>query len=92
MKYNVERYKMACILVFTALVLTGCATQPAPSGTGLPGFWMGLAHGFLIFFSMIGSLFTEIRIYAFPNSGNFYDLGYLVGAMLSLGGTGVSVR
>jgi hypothetical protein len=41
----------------------------------------------LIFFSLVGSLFMEIRIYAFPNSGFFYDLGYLVGAAAFLGGS-----
>lgn len=53
---------------------------------------MGLVHGFLIVFSMIGSFFGDVRIYAFPNAGTIYDLGYLIGAMMSLGGTGASVR
>ncbi len=70
----------------------GCATQPVPSGIDPPGFWMGLVHGFLIVFSMIGSFFGDVRIYAFPNAGTIYDLGYLIGAMMSLGGTGASVR
>ncbi len=55
-----------------------------------PGFWFGLLHGFLIFFSFIGSLFTDARIYAFPNSGVWYDFGYLIGASLFLGGGGAS--
>jgi hypothetical protein len=72
--------------------LIGCATQPLPTGIDPPGFWMGIAHGFLIFFSMIGSFFSDIRIYAYPNAGTFYDLGYLLGAMMSLGGTGAGIR
>ena len=39
-------------------------------------------------FSFIGSLFTDARIYAFPNSGVWYDFGYLIGASLFLGGGG----
>lgn len=32
----------------------------------------------------------DIRINAFPNSGFFYDLGYLLGAAMFLGGAGAS--
>jgi hypothetical protein len=44
-------------------------------------------HGFLIVFSLIGSIFTDYRIYAFPNSGGWYDFGYAIGASVFLGGT-----
>lgn len=92
MKTYILRYRLAWLFIVIAAGLIGCATQPAPTGMALPGFWLGLVHGFLMFFSMIGSFFSDVRIYAFPNAGTFYDLGYLLGAMLSLGGTGVSVR
>ncbi len=92
MKNFIKRYKTTFLLVTLVLCLIGCATQPASAGMDPPGFWMGLVHGFLIFFSMIGSFFTDIRIYAFPNSGTFYDLGYLIGAMMSLGGAGAGAR
>ncbi len=92
MKDFINRYKSAIFLVLIVLGLFGCATQPVPDAFDPPGFWTGMVHGFLIFFSMIGSYFSDIRIYAFPNSGGFYDLGYLLGAMMSLGGTGAGVR
>ena len=92
MKDFINRYKSAIFLVLIVLGLFGCATQPVPDAFDPPGFWTGMVHGFLIFFSMIGSYFSDIRIYAFPNSGGFYDLGYLLGAMISLGGFGVGVR
>ena len=92
MKVLLENRRSVLFLLLILLGLAACATQPASTGMNLPGFWMGVAHGFLMFFSMIGSFFTDIRIYAFPNAGTFYDLGYLLGAMLALGGTGVSVR
>jgi len=38
-----------------------------------------LFHGFIIVFSLITSLFTDIRIYAFPNSGGWYDYGFFIG-------------
>ena len=55
-------------------------------------FSWGLLHGFLILFSFIASLFTDFRIYAFPNSGGWYDFGFLLGAMSFLGGGGASAR
>jgi hypothetical protein len=73
-----------------ALIVVSCATQPYPSTYDPPGFFSGLLHGFLIFFSFIGSLFSDCRIYAFPNSGGWYDFGYLIGAGIFLGGGGAS--
>jgi hypothetical protein len=78
------------IIIFLILICAGCATQPHPSASDPPGFLSGLVHGFLILFSFIGSIFTDIRIYAFPNTGLWYDLGYLIGAGLFLGGAGGS--
>ena len=80
------------IFCIIALFLTSCATQPKPDTVNLPGFFWGLLHGFLIFFSFIASLFTDYRIYAFPNSGGWYDFGFLLGAMMFLGGGGASSR
>lgn len=76
----------------TALLLAACATQPPPQGAGPPGFFSGLLHGFLILFSFIASLFTDLRIYAYPNSGGWYDFGYLLGAMAFLGGGGAGAK
>jgi hypothetical protein len=67
-----------------------CAHQPYPGSYDPPGFFSGLFHGFIILFSLIGSIFMDIRIYAFPNSGFFYDLGFLIGAGGFLGGAGAS--
>lgn len=75
-----------------ALLIASCATQPVPIDPSPPGFLSGLLHGFLIFFSFIGSLFTDYRIYAFPNTGGWYDFGYLIGASMFLGGGGASAR
>jgi hypothetical protein len=73
-------------------IASGCATQPRPEAVDLPGFWFGVLHGFLIFFSLIGSIFTDHRIYAFPNSGGWYDFGYFLGAAAFLGGGGSASR
>ena len=79
-------------ILAAAILLASCATQPGPSGANLPGFLSGLLHGFLMLFSFIGGLFTDFRVYAFPNSGGWYDFGYLLGAMFFFGGTGASAR
>ena len=86
-----ERRTLAFVsLCIVVLVISSCAHQPAPSAYEPPGFWSGLLHGFLIFFSFIGGLFSDVRIYAFPNSGGWYDFGYLLGASAFLGGGGAS--
>jgi hypothetical protein len=77
--------------VLSALAAASCARQPVPPDAGnVPGFLLGLLHGFMILFSFIGSLFSDIRIYAFPNAGGWYDFGFLLGAMAFLGGGGAS--
>jgi len=70
----------------TALALAGCATQPSNFDAGAPGFVSGLFHGFLIVFSFVLSLVSDYRIYAYPNSGGWYDFGFLIGALMFFGG------
>ena len=87
-----KKQRILGFLAFNAFIclLTSCATQPSSETYAPPGFFSGLIHGFLITFSFIGSLFTDIRIYSFPNSGSWYDFGYLIGAGMFLGGSGAS--
>ena len=76
--------------VFLVVVLASCAYQPDPTAYNPPGFLLGLWHGFIMFFSLIGSIFTDIRVYAFPNSGGWYDFGFVLGAIVFSGGGGAS--
>src|SRR5471030_1301780 len=74
------RWKSITGLLVLGLLATACAYQPPPTGGApLPGFLLGLLHGYISFFALIGSLFLDIRIYAFPNNGFFYDLGFVIG-------------
>jgi hypothetical protein len=76
---------LAAALVLVVLVAS-CAHQPPPSGAApLPGFLLGLLHGYISLFSMIASLFFEVRIYEYPNAGFFYDLGFVIGAFAFYG-------
>jgi hypothetical protein len=81
-------FLVCAALAAVVLAITSCAHQPSPEAYDPPGFFSGLLHGFLIFFSFIGSIFTDARIYSFPNSGGWYDFGYLIGASMFLGGSG----
>jgi hypothetical protein len=46
---------------------------------GAPGFFLGPWNGFTGLFSLIGEVFGPARIYAFPNTGWPYDLGFFFG-------------
>ena len=76
-----------------ALAATACARQPEIVVTPCdpPGFFLGLVQGFFIIFAFIGTFFdSDIAIYAVPNSGWPYNLGFIIGAALffGMGGAG----
>ncbi len=50
------------------------------------GFWYGLWHGIIAPISFIISLFNnKVAIYAVYNNGGWYNLGFLLGASISIG-------
>ena len=52
------------------------------------GFWAGLWHGLICVVTFIISLFTDsVHMYEVNNSGNWYNLGFLLGAAVALGGS-----
>ena len=77
---------MKRVLAFgLALALTACAaTQQADAVTpDAPGFWLGLWHGFIFPVAWIVSLFvSKVAIYAVPNDGGWYDVGYFLGIVV----------
>jgi hypothetical protein len=83
----------AVTIAVVILGLSGCAYQPSgalsPSG---PGFLIGLCHGFIAPISLLGSFVSDHRIYAFPNAGVIYDLGFLLGLSTWAGGGAFSAR
>jgi len=79
-----ERGRIARWLVPAApVMLGGCATQ-SPDGLDHPAFLHGLFHGFTAIPALAASLFSPIRIYAFPNSGFWYDAGFVAGFVVSV--------
>ena len=85
--------RIAPIFLLLVLALTGCA-EPVAGGVqaGAPGFLYGLAHGFLLPFTFIAGFFMEVAVYASPNNGWPYDLGFLIGVMVFFGGSAGSAR
>src|SRR5262245_15093400 len=79
------------VVTSIAVITAGCASQPLPTSFA-PGFLLGLVHGIMVPLSFIGSIFRDsIRIYAFPNTGVMYDLGFVLGfaswpALIAFGG------
>lgn len=80
------------LLVLTVVLFSGCADTVAVDQcvSGEPsGFWGGLIHGLITPFSFIVSLFRDdVSVYAINNNGGWYDFGFLIGAGITLGGSG----
>jgi hypothetical protein len=93
---RLRQVAFAAALLGAVILLSSCAAGPNPAvGTGedSPGFLMGLWHGLILFFTFVISLFTdEVSIYEVANDGNWYDFGFVLGAMIALGGGGAGAR
>ncbi len=75
--------------LFLALVifLSSCAPGNEKFAAEQAGFWMGLWHGFISFFTFIISLFNDhVTIYETSNTGNLYNLGFILGVAIFYGG------
>jgi hypothetical protein len=64
-----------------ALALAACwGAQPPPPAAGAPGFFDGFWHGLISPIAFLVGLFNDqVRIYAFPNGGLWYDFGFMLG-------------
>ena len=57
------------------------------------GFWAGLWHGIILWITFIISLFnSKVGIYEKNNTGSGYNFGFILGASISLGGSGKTCR
>jgi hypothetical protein len=87
---NYNRIIRVSFFLGFVFILSGCA-ETLDLNTCLPakihGFWWGLLHGFISFFTFIISLFKdEVAVYAFNNNGGWYDFGFILGIMSFYGG------
>ncbi len=75
--------------------ISGCAPGANTAAiTNVPepaGFLLGLWHGLIVIITFIVSLFTDsVNVYEVQNNGTFYNLGFVIGLTISLGGSGKS--
>ena len=83
-----KRLIAAGVLAVLAIGLVACASQP-PGQSGAPAFLSGLWHGVIAPVAFVISLFdNDVRMYAFPNAGRWYDFGFLLGLGVWGGGAG----
>ena len=81
------------------LLLAACAATESSDAVqpNAPGFLLGVWHGFIFPVAWIISLFSDkVAIYAVPNSGGWYDFGYVLGVIVfgvgAKGGHSVAVH
>lgn len=87
------------VALIVVLVLAACAPgenpvvrTPSPAGN-VAGFFQGLWHGFIAPVSFVISLFTDaVNVYEVHNNGNWYDLGFVLGAGILFGSGGAGAR
>jgi hypothetical protein len=73
--------------LFLLLLCAGCAAGTSRFEISQAGFWAGLWHGLICVITFIIGLFTDnVRMYEPNNVGALYDLGFLLGAIIVLGG------
>ena len=78
---------LAVPAVLLLLACAGCAAGTARFETAQASFWAGLWHGLICVITFIIGLFSEnVRMYEPNNVGALYDLGFLIGAIVVLGG------
>ena len=81
------------LLCLVLLLLASCAPGAntlarTPDEEGeIAGFWKGLWQGIIAPITFIISLFTpKVQLYEVHNNGNWYNLGFVLGAGILTGG------
>ena len=92
--------RITCLITTVFLfMMVGCAAGPNPLantpdvGGNVAGFWIGLWHGLIVPLTFICSLLTSsVQFYDVYNNGWPYNLGFLLGASVTLGGSGSAAK
>ncbi|MGH2795996.1 MAG: hypothetical protein ACRDKG_17020 [Actinomycetota bacterium] len=95
MRSRVIRVVPIGLLLFVASCAAGPNTQRsiADSGGDVAGFWLGLWHGIISPVTFFISLFADsVNIYEVHNSGNWYNLGFVLGAGILFSGGAAGAR
>ncbi len=90
---------LAISFLLLVLVLSAClpgenpAVRTAAPDSSPAGLIRGIWHGIVAPFSFVISLFTDtVNVYEVRNNGNWYDFGFVLGAGILFGGSGVGAR
>jgi hypothetical protein len=84
-----KRVFIGLLLLLVLFFVTSCA--PVGMSKEEYGFLYGIVHGFISPFVLIVKFFgAKIGLYAENNTGSLYWLGYILGVVLLLGGSGGS--
>ncbi|TAK32804.1 MAG: hypothetical protein EPO21_14505 [Chloroflexota bacterium] len=90
---NTKPLILIVLLVLVALSLSACAPganqlqNVPPEGGAVAGFWLGLWQGVIAPITFVISIFrSDINVYEVHNNGIWYNLGFLLGAGVLLGG------
>ena len=67
------------LLIICCLLFSSCADQSKNMDAG---FWVGFAHGLLIYVAWLFMIFSDYQIYSVINVGFGYDLGFMLGIAL----------
>jgi hypothetical protein len=77
---------MLMVLLVVSTAFAGCGfvgARPA-SVASIPGFFVGIWDGLIAPWTLLLRAFINIQMYAVPNSGWWYDAGFLLGVTGSL--------
>ena len=76
------------LLAIIALLFTSCVPGSENFQESAAGFFMGLWHGFISFFTFIIGLFVDgVGIYEINNNGSWYNFGFIIGVSVFFGGS-----
>ncbi len=88
---KLKTYKWLAAWVLLAVIMTSCAPGNEQFTAAPAGFFMGLWHGFISFFSFVISLFSDtVAVYESNNTGGWYDFGFIMGISIFYGGSSKS--
>lgn len=81
---------MSVLLLVAVVCVAGCANHYSAEAVESPyGFFSGLWHGFIFLFSLVGCIFIDsVHLIGKPNTGFGYGVGYAIGLIAFLGGSG----
>jgi hypothetical protein len=97
-RYVKRRWPFVVAAGVLLLTITSCAPGPnvqegVVQGGEIAGFWLGLWHGVIAPITFVISLFSDtVNVYEIHNNGNWYNLGFVLGAGVLLGGGGAGSR